>query len=49
MESRKNGTDEPVFRAAMETQTEKRLVDIVGEGDGGQIESVALKPMYYHM
>ena len=31
-----DGADEPIFRAAMETQNaENRLVDTVGEGEGG--------------
>ena len=33
----KDGTDEPTCRAAVETQTEKRLTDTVGEGEGGTI------------
>ena len=32
----KDGTDEPICRAAKETQT-KRLWDTVGEGEGGMI------------
>ena len=39
MESGKNGTDEPVWRAEMETHVKNRLVDArggsVGGGDGG--------------
>ena len=31
----KNGTEEPMCRAAMEIQTESRLVDTVGEAEGG--------------
>ena len=30
MESGKDGTDEPICRAAMETQTENRLMDTAG-------------------
>ena len=30
-----DGTDERIFRAAVETQTENRIVDTVGEGEGG--------------
>ena len=32
MESGKDGTDEPICRAAMETQTENRLMDTAGKG-----------------
>ena len=34
----RDGTDEPIFRAAMETQADKghRLVGTVGEGEGGR-------------
>ena len=31
----KDGTDEPICRAAVETNMEKRLVDTEGEGQGG--------------
>ena len=31
----KDGTDEPMCRAAMEIQTESRLADTVGEAEGG--------------
>ena len=31
----KDDTDEPVCRAAMERQTENRLVGTLGEGEGG--------------
>ena len=31
----KDGTDEPICRAAMERQTENRLVGTLGEGEGG--------------
>ena len=31
----KDGADEHTCRAAMKTQTENRLVDTVGEGEGG--------------
>ena len=31
----KNGTDEPICRAAIQMQTENRLTDTVGEGEGG--------------
>ena len=34
MESRKT-TDDPNCRAAIEMQTENRLVDTAGEGEGG--------------
>ena len=30
----KNGTDETLCKAAMEAQTENRLVDTVGEAEG---------------
>ena len=30
-----DGTDEPICRAAMGRQAENRLVDTVGEGEGG--------------
>ena len=30
----KNGTDEPICRAGIEIETEKGLVDTVGEGGG---------------
>ena len=35
MESRKMATDEPIYRATMEMQTWTRLVDTVGEEEGG--------------
>ena len=31
----KNGTDEPICRAGIETQIEKTLVDTEGAGEGG--------------
>ena len=31
----KNGTDEIIYRVAMETDIKKRLVDTEGEGEGG--------------
>ena len=31
----KDGTDEPICRAAVEMQTEKRLVDTVGDVESG--------------
>ena len=31
----KDGTDETICRAAMEMQTEDRLMDTVGEGESG--------------
>ena len=35
MESRKNSTDEPIFREGMETQVDNGLVDTAGEGEDG--------------
>ena len=31
----KDGADKPTCRVAMKTQTDNRLVDTVGEGEGG--------------
>ena len=39
----KDGTDDPICRAAMEMQTENRSVDTVGEGEVGRIERIAWK------
>ena len=33
----KNGTDDPICRAARETDIKNRLLDTVGEGEGGMI------------
>ena len=33
----KDGTDDPTFRAAEETDIKNRLLDSVGEGEGGVI------------
>ena len=35
MESRKNGTDEPICRAGVDTQTENGLWAQMGHGEGG--------------
>ena len=32
-----------------DTDIESRLVDVVGEGEGGTTETIALKHIYYHM
>ena len=49
MESTESGTDEPIFRAAIETKTNRTDPwDTVGEGDSW-IERIALKAIYYHM
>ena len=32
-----------------DTDIENRLLDSVGEGEGGMIERIALKHVYYHM
>ena len=37
-----NGNDEPICRAGIETQTENRLVDTAGGGEGGT-NRVAMK------
>ena len=31
----KNGTNEPICRAGIDTDVENRFVDMVGEGEGG--------------
>ena len=33
----KDGTDEPICRGAMEMQTQRRLVDTMGEAEGGTV------------
>ena len=37
----KDGTDEPICRAAMKMQTEKRLVDTVGRRGWGELREQA--------
>ena len=32
-----------------DTDVKKRLLDSLGEGEGGMTERTALKPVYYHM
>ena len=43
-----DGTDEPVCRAAVETDTENRLVDTVGKERVGRMERAAWKHIHYH-
>ena len=31
------------------TDVKKRLLDNMGEGEGGRIERMVMKPVYYHM
>ena len=46
----KNDTDEPDCRAGIETQTQRTdFWTWWGEGEGGQIETAALKYIYYYM
>ena len=44
---KKDGTDEPIHRAAVEMQ--RTDLDTAGEKEVGMIERVALKHTYYHM
>ena len=37
MEVRKNGNDDPICEIAKETDIKNRLLDSVGEGEGGMI------------
>ena len=43
-----DGTDEPIRRPAVETQTENRIVDTVREGEG-RVERAAWKHVHDHM
>ena len=45
----KNGTNESICRAGIETDVENRLVDTVEEGEGVRIERAALKHTHSHM
>ena len=36
-EIQKNGNDDPICKTAKETQVKSRLLDSVGEGEGGMI------------
>ena len=45
----KDGADEPICRAAVEMQTENRLVDTVGKERVGRMERAAWKHIHYHM
>ena len=49
MVSRKMVTDEPICRAAIDTDTENRLWTQWGKERMGQIERLALKHTPYHM
>ena len=50
MGSRKNGTDEPICRAGIETQTQRMgLWTQQGKGRVGEIQRVALKHICYHV
>ena len=35
--NQKNGNDDPIYKAAKETDVKNRLLDSVGEGEGGMI------------
>ena len=37
------------YMQGKDRDAESRLADTVGKGEGGQIEGVALKHIYYHM
>ena len=47
----KDGTDEPIFRAEMEMQTQRTDEWTCVEGEGGEdgMNGVAWKHIYYHM
>ena len=48
MESRKNGTDEPICRAGIETDVEKRCVDTGEEGERGTNWEIRINIYHYH-
>ena len=45
----KEGQDDPTCETAQETDVQNRLLDSVGEGEGGCFERTALKHVPHHM
>ena len=47
----KDGTEEPIYRAATETQTQRTdlWTQVEMGGEDGRTERVVLKHIYYHM